>query len=75
MTKTHLYIPSENEGEYFKVPKSSFDGFDRIQITDNVGTMVMNGKTYLAFDEFMLYINTSKSELKKYEIERVNCIE
>ena len=35
----------------------------------------MNGKTYLAFDEFMLYINTSKSELKKYEIERVNCIE
>ena len=75
VTKTHLYIPSENEGEYFKVPKSSFDGFDRIQITDNVGTMVMNGKTYLAFDEFMLYIITSKSELKKYEIERVNCIE
>ena len=75
VTKTHLYIPSENEGEYFKVPKSSFEGFDRIQITDIVGTMVMNGKTYLAFDEFMLYINTSKSELKKYEIERVNCIE
>ena len=75
VTKTHLYIPSENEGEYFKVPKSSFEGFDRIQITDIVGTMVMNGKTYLAFDEFMLYIIISKSELKKYEIERVNCIE
>jgi len=75
VTKTHLYIPSENEGEYYKVPKSSFDGFDRIQISDNVGTMTMNGKTYLAFDEFMLYISTSKNELKKYEIERVNCIE
>lgn len=75
VTRTHLYIPSENEGEYCKVPKTSFEGFECIQITDNVGTMQMNGKTYLAFDEFLLYINTSKSELKKYEIERVNSIE
>lgn len=75
ITPTHLYIPSENEGEYYKVPKSSYEGFERIQLSDNVGTMTMNGKTYLAFDEFMLYINTSKNELKKYEIERVNCIE
>ena len=75
VTRTHLYIPSENEGEYYKVPKSSYEGFERIQISDNVGTITMNGKTYLAFDEFMLYISTSKNELKKYEIERVNCIE
>ena len=75
VTKSHLYISSENEGEYYKVPRAAYDGFDRIQIFDNVGTMIMNGKTYLAFDELMLYINTSKNELKKYGIERVNCIE
>ncbi|RRC98740.1 hypothetical protein [Prevotella sp. OH937_COT-195] len=75
ITKTHLYIPSENDGEYYKVPKSSYEGFNRVHISDNVGTMLMNGKIYLAFDEFMLYISTSKNELKKYEIERVNRIE
>ena len=41
----------------------------------NVGTMQTNGKTYLAFDELMLYIGTTKKELQKYKIERVNCIE
>ena len=75
VTQSHLYIPSENEGEFYKVPKEAHDGFERIQITDNVGIMQMNGKTYLAFDELMLYIPTTKKELQKYKIERVSCIE
>lgn len=75
VTKNHLYISSENEGEFYKVPKEANDGFERIQIDDNIGTMLMNGKTYLAFDELMLYIGTTKKELQKYKIERVNCIE
>ena len=75
VTQTHLYIPSEKEGEYYKVPKSANEGFEYIQTYDNVGTMKMNGKTYLVFDELMLYINTTKNELQKYGIERVNCIE
>lgn len=75
ITRTHIYIPSENDGEYYKVPKSAYEGFDRIQLGDNVGTMIMNEKVYLAFDEFLLYIGTSKKELKSYGIERVNCIE
>lgn len=75
VTREYLYIPSENEGEFYKVPKDAHDGFERIQIDDNVGTMQMNGKTYLAFDELMLYIGTTKKELQKYKIERVNCIE
>ena len=75
ITRTHLYIPSGNEGEYYKVPKNAHDGFDRIQLSDNVGTMRMNGKTYLAFDELMLYIGTSKKELQRYGIERVNGID
>ena len=44
-------------------------------IDGNVGNMQTNGKTYLAFDELMLYIGTTKKELQKYKIERVNCIE
>lgn len=75
VTQNHLYISSENEGECYKVPKEVNDGFERIQIDDNIGTMQMNGKTYLAFDELMLYIGTTKKELQKYKIERVNCIE
>ncbi len=74
VTRTHLYIPSENEGEYYKVPRNAYDGFERIQIDDNVGTMQMNSKTFLAFDELMLYIGTTKKELQKYKIERVNGI-
>lgn len=75
VTQTHLYIPSENEGVYYKVPRNAYDGFERIQIDDNVGTMQMNSKTFLAFDELMLYIGTTKKELQKYKIERVNGIE
>ncbi len=75
ITQTHLYIPSENEGEYFKVPKDAHEGLDRIHIDDNIGTMRMGGKTYLAFDELMLYIGTSDKELKEYGIERVSRVE
>lgn len=75
VTKSNLYITSENEGEFYKIPREAYEGFERIQINDNVGTIVMNGKTFLAFDELMLYISTTKKELQKYKIERVNCIE
>lgn len=75
ITQSHIYIPSENQGEFYRVPISPNDGFDRIQTTDNVGTMLMNGKTYLVFDELMLYIGTGRKELQKYGIERVSCIE
>ena len=64
VTQTHLYIPAGNTGEYYKVPRASYSGLDRIQLSDNVGTMQMDGKTYLAFDELMLYISTGRSELK-----------
>lgn len=41
---------------------------------DDVGTMTMNGRTYLVFDELLLYINASRKELQKYGIERVGSI-
>ena len=75
ITRNALYIPSDNPNEYYKVPKDAYNGFEQIQLTDNVGTLKMNGKTYLAFDEFLLYIGTSKSELKKYGITKVDYID
>ena len=75
VTSTHLYISSENEGEYYKVPRDSREGFDRIQIGDNVGILKMGDETYLAFDEFLLYIPITDDELKKYGIARVRSIE
>lgn len=73
-TPTHLYIPAEKAGEYYKIPRSAHEGFDRVQLGDNVGTMQMGGKSYLVFDEFLLYIPVTKEELQRYQIEKVNCI-
>lgn len=75
VTLDALYIPTEQEHEYYKIPKDAYDGFEKIQLGDNVGTLKMNGKVYLGFDEFLLYIPTNKSELKKYGITKVNQIE
>lgn len=75
ITRTHIYIASENEREFYKVPRTAHEGFERINMDDNVGTMTMNGRTYLVFDELQLYINASRKELQKYGIERVGSIE
>jgi len=75
ITREYLYIPSGEEGEYFKVPRNAHEGFDQITLSDNVGTMKMNGRIYIAFDELLLYIGTTKNELKQYGIVRARCIE
>jgi hypothetical protein len=36
-----------------------------------VGTLEMDGRTYLVFDEVMLFIDTNISELKRYGIKIV----
>lgn len=74
-TLTHLYIPTDKEGEYYKIPRSAHEGFDRVQLGDYVGTMKMGTKTYLVFDEFLLFIQTSKEELQRYNIQKVSRIE
>ena len=68
ITEQNLYISTENEGEYYKVPTSAVEGFDRIQMGDNVGTMTMNHRVYLVFDELLLFIPVTHAELKKYGI-------
>ncbi len=74
-TPTHLYIPTDKECEYYKIPRSAHEGLDRVQLGDNVGTMRMGNKTYLVFDEFLLFIQTTKEELQRYNIEKVCHIE
>ena len=75
VTLSHIYILSEHDGEYYRAPRTAHEGFDCIQLSDNVGLMFMNGTTYLAFDELMLYIATTPDELQRYGIERVSSIE
>lgn len=74
VTKNDIYVPTGTEGEFYKIPRDAVDGFNQIQLNDNVGLMKMNSTTYLAFDEMLVYIPTSRSSLKKYGIEKVNCI-
>lgn len=75
ITQSHLYISSENEGEYFKVPRNAGEAFSSIRLDDNVGIMTMGSKSYLVFDELLLYIPIKKSELERYHIQRVSRIE
>lgn len=74
VTNSDIYVPTGTEGEYYKIPRDVVEGFNQIQLNDNVGLMTMNGATYLAFDEMLVYIPTTKNSLKKYRIEKVNCI-
>ncbi len=74
ITEDYIYIPTENDNEYYQVPKDSYEGLDKVQFGDSVGTMVMDNRFYIVFDEFMLYIATTKNELKKYGIKKVTQI-
>ena len=56
-------IPTENDNEYYQVPKNAYEGLEKVQFGDNVGTMLMDIKQYLAFQKIMLYIATTKTEL------------
>lgn len=75
VTTQALYIPTGKEHQYYRVPKDAYEGLEHIQIGDNVGILTMNNRQYITFDEFLLYISTSKAERKKYGIEVVNKIE
>lgn len=74
ITQTHIYIPA-NTRQFYKIPKDACDGFEYIKFGDNVGTMTMNHKVYLAFDDFLLYIQTDKKHLEKYGITIVDHID
>ena len=74
VTAPNLYIPTDKEGEYYKVPREAYEGLESVNINDNVGTMVLDGKTYLVFDELLLFIRATREELQRYGIEKVSQI-
>lgn len=76
ITHDNIYIPTgDADDEYYKVPKESFEGFDRITMDDNVGIMTMDNRHYIVFDEFLLYIPITPSQLKKYGINKVTTVD
>lgn len=75
ITPNYIYIPTEDNKQLYQVPKSEIEGLDQIQIDDNVGLMKMNGKYFLAFDELLLYLPTTKGELQKHGIKLVDNVE
>lgn len=72
VTSSHLYIPTGKKNEYYKIPRSTHEGFDQVQLGDNVGIMKMNNINYLVFDELLLYIPVCPEELHQYNIEIVS---
>lgn len=75
ITHDCLYIPSRQEDFYYRVPKASIEGLEKATLDDNIGSMIMNDREYLVFDEILLYIPTTRAELKKYNIQKVDHIE
>lgn len=75
ITQDAIYIRAEEEEGYYKIPKASFEGFENIQIHDNIGLLRMENKTYFAFDEFLLYLPVNSSTMKKYGITKVGHVE
>ncbi len=75
ITQTDIYIEIPNNDEYFKIPKSINEAFDNVKLDDPVGIIKINGRSYIVFDDLLIYIEIKKSELKKYGITRVKAIE
>ena len=75
VTHRHIYICDGDEDVFYKVPVDAYEGFEHIKVRDNVGIMRMGGKSYLAFDEFLLYIPITPKNLRHYGIEKVTSIE
>lgn len=73
VTREALYIESENEGRFYRVPLGLREAFSGFSLNSNVGRITMNGKIFLAFDDILWYI--PKSRFRKYGITEVEKIE
>ena len=67
----YIYILSTDEDFLYRVPRDAHDGFERIKMGDNVGQLLIDDKTYLAFDELDVYIPIEPEVLEKYGITQV----
>ena len=67
----YIYILSVIDDFLYRIPRDAHDGFERIKIGDNVGQLLIDDKTYLAFDELDVYIPIEPEVLEKYGISKV----
>lgn len=72
ITREAIYIATADGNKFYKVPISLQESFSKITIDSRVGLIVMKKTTYIAFDEFMIYIPVKR--IKKYGIEVVDII-
>ena len=75
ITHDYLYIPSRQNAFLYRVPKASIEGLEKASLDDNIGIMIMNGREYLVFDEILLFIPTTRAELRKYDIQTVKQVD
>ena len=57
---------------FYRISRDAFEGVDAINLQDNVGILTIGNKRYLAFDDIMLYIELSDTNMEKYGIEITN---
>ena len=73
VTREALYIESENEGRFYRVPLELCEAFSGFSLNSNVGRITMNGNIYLAFDDILWYI--PKKKFSKHGITEVEKVE
>ncbi len=74
ITRDYLYLRTENEGEYFKIPKDINESLGKYSFEEITYIIKIQGKMYIGFPTSSLYISISPSSLKKWGIERVKSI-
>ncbi len=74
ITKDYLYLRTENEGEYFKIPKKTHVSLSKYSFAETTYIIKIRGKMYIGFPTASLYIRISPISLKKWGIERVKSI-
>lgn len=73
ITQDAIYITTADGEKFYKVPIDMRESFSKLTIDSRVGLIVMGNTTYIAFDEFMIYIPVKK--IKRYGIEVVERVE
>lgn len=74
ITKDYLFLRTENEDEYFKIPKKIHRSLSNYGFGETTYIIKIQGKMYIGFPTSSLYIRISPSSLKKWGIERVKSI-
>ncbi len=75
ITRKYLYLRTETEGEFFKIPKKSNEAFGKYDFDDITYIIKIRNKSYLGFPKVNLFISTSATNLRKWGIKRVKSIE